>query len=46
MSNCKKLHGGKLYLPSDKELMKEQLACLDKLREVSAQDKEHYKNKQ
>lgn len=26
-----KMHSGALYLPSDKELMKEQLACIDKL---------------
>jgi galactoside O-acetyltransferase len=26
-----KMHTGELYLPGDAEIMKEQLACLDKL---------------
>ncbi|MBQ4087942.1 MAG: sugar O-acetyltransferase [Clostridia bacterium] len=31
MTEYEKLHSGDLYLPGDEEIMKEQLACLDKL---------------
>ena len=31
MTEYEKLHSGELYLPGDEEIMKEQLACLDKL---------------
>lgn len=30
-----KLHGGEMYLPMDKEIMKVQLACMEKLYEFS-----------
>lgn len=30
------LHGGKLYLPNDEELMREQLACINKLYDFNA----------
>ncbi|NLO64937.1 MAG: sugar O-acetyltransferase [Clostridiales bacterium] len=31
-----KLHGGEMYLPMDKEIMKVQLACMEKLYEFNA----------
>jgi galactoside O-acetyltransferase len=31
MSEYEKLHSGELYLPGDKEIMSEQLGCLEKL---------------
>ena len=35
MSEKEKLHTGELYLPSDEEIMKEQLLCLDRLYEFN-----------
>ena len=31
MSNKDKLHSGEIYYPSDENIMKEQLKCLDRL---------------
>ena len=36
MSMKDKMHTGELYLPGDAEIMKEQLACLDKLYDFNA----------
>ena len=36
MSMKEKMHTGELYLPGDAEIMKEQLACLDKLYDFNA----------
>jgi len=36
MSIKDKMHSGELYLPWDKELMKEQLSCLDKLYDFNS----------
>lgn len=36
MTVKEKMHEGKLYLPNDAELMKEQLACLDRLYDFNA----------
>lgn len=35
MTPYEKMHSGKLYLPGDEELQKQQLACLDKLYEFN-----------
>ncbi|MBR2489448.1 MAG: sugar O-acetyltransferase, partial [Clostridia bacterium] len=35
MREYDKLHSGDLYLPGDEEIMKEQLACLEKLYEFN-----------
>ncbi|MBQ4119142.1 MAG: sugar O-acetyltransferase [Clostridia bacterium] len=35
MSKYEQLHSGELYLPSDEEIMKEQLKCLEKLFEFN-----------
>ena len=35
MSQKDKMHTTELYLPSDEEIMKEQLACLEKLYEYN-----------
>lgn len=32
MSGYEKMHSGKIYDPTDREIMKEQLKCLDTLR--------------
>ena len=36
MTNREKLHSGQIYYPSDDEIMKEQLLCLEKLYEFNA----------
>ena len=36
MSMKEKMHTGEIYLPGDEEIMKEQLACLDKLYDFNA----------
>lgn len=36
MSQKDKMHTGELYLPGDEEIMKEQLACLEKLYDFNA----------
>ena len=36
MSEFDKLHSGELYLPGDEEIMKEQMACLEKLYDYNA----------